>query len=84
LADTSSHIPATSVYSEGGESVRLQDDSLFCQAYISMPEVSNRQGGDNKPLPVALVAGTYPFLDLAFMKHIMSNRNGSGSLKYDS
>jgi hypothetical protein len=49
-----------------------------------MPEVSNRQGGDNKPLPVALVAGTYPFLDLAFMKHIMSNRNGSGSLKYDS
>jgi hypothetical protein len=49
-----------------------------------MPEVSNRQGGDNKPLPVALVAGTCPFLDLAFMKHIMSNRNGSGSLKYDS
>jgi len=42
LADTSSHIPATSVYSEGGESVRLRDDSLSRQAKVSMPEVSDR------------------------------------------
>jgi hypothetical protein len=71
LADTSSLIPAASVYSEGGESVRLQDESLFCQAYVSMPEVSNRQGGDNIPPPVALVAGSNPFSDLAFMEHTM-------------
>jgi hypothetical protein len=31
LADTSSHIPAASVYSEGGELVRCRDDSLFRQ-----------------------------------------------------
>ena len=28
LADTSSHIPTASVYSEGGELVRLRDDLL--------------------------------------------------------
>jgi hypothetical protein len=45
LADTSSHIPVTSVYSEAGELVRLQDDSLSRQANVSMPEVSERWGG---------------------------------------
>ena len=44
LANTSSHIPTTSVYSEGGESVRLRDDSLSHQADVSMPEVSDRGG----------------------------------------
>ena len=44
MADTSSHIPAASVYSEGGESVRLRDDLLFCQVDVSMPEVSDKQG----------------------------------------
>jgi len=44
LADTSSHILATSVYSEGGKSVRLRDDSLSRQADVSMPEVSDRRG----------------------------------------
>jgi hypothetical protein len=43
LADTSSHIPATSVYFEAGESVRLQDDSLSRQADVSMPP-SDRWG----------------------------------------
>jgi hypothetical protein len=28
LAETSSHVPATSVHSKRGESVRLQDDSV--------------------------------------------------------
>jgi hypothetical protein len=28
LADTSSHVPATSVHSKRGKSVRLQDDSV--------------------------------------------------------
>jgi hypothetical protein len=32
------------VYSEGGESMRLRDDSLSCQADVSMPEVSDRMG----------------------------------------
>jgi hypothetical protein len=45
LADTSSHISATSVYSEAGESVRLRDDSLSHQAYVSMSEVSDKRGG---------------------------------------
>jgi hypothetical protein len=47
MADTSSHVPATSVYSERDESMRLRDDSVSRQAKISMPEVSNRQGGDH-------------------------------------
>jgi hypothetical protein len=42
LGDTSSSIPATSVYSKGGESVRLRDDFLSRQADVSMPEVSDR------------------------------------------
>jgi hypothetical protein len=34
LANTSSHMPATSVYSEGCELVRLRDDSLSHQADV--------------------------------------------------
>jgi hypothetical protein len=49
------------VYSEGGESVRLRDDSLSRQADVSMPEVSDRQGGDNIPPPVEPVAGSNSF-----------------------
>jgi hypothetical protein len=37
LADTSSRIPTTLVYSEKGELVRLREDSLPRQADISMP-----------------------------------------------
>jgi len=70
LADTSSHILAASMYSEGGESVRLRDDSLFGQVDVSMLEVSNRQGGDNIPPPVAPVARSNPFSDPAFMEQI--------------
>jgi hypothetical protein len=44
LADTSSHIPATSVYSDRGKLVRLRDDSLSRQADVSMLEVSDRLG----------------------------------------
>jgi len=44
LADTSSRIATTSVYSERSESVRLQDDSFSRQADVSMPEVSDKQG----------------------------------------
>ena len=44
LADTSSHIHAVSVYLEGGESVRLRDDSSFRQADVSMRQGSDRQG----------------------------------------
>jgi hypothetical protein len=47
LADTSSHVPATSVYSKRDKSVRLQDDSVSHQVEVSMPEVSDRQGGDH-------------------------------------
>ena len=36
-----------------------------------MPEVSDRHGGDNIPPPVAPVAGSNPFLDPAFMEHIV-------------
>jgi hypothetical protein len=36
-----------------------------------MPEVSYRQGGDNIPLPVAPAAASNPFLDPAFMDHIV-------------
>jgi hypothetical protein len=57
-------MPTASVYSEGG-------DSLFRQADVSMPEVSNRQGGDNIPPPVSLIAGSNPFSDPAFMEHIV-------------
>jgi hypothetical protein len=71
LADTSSHIPATSVYLERGESVRLRDDLFSRQVDVSMPEVSDRQGGDNIPPLVAPVAGSNPFLDLAFIEHIV-------------
>jgi hypothetical protein len=71
LADTSSHIPATSMYFEASESVRLQDDSLSRQADVSMPEVSDRRGGDNIPPPVEPVAGSNPFSDHAFMEHIV-------------
>jgi len=59
------------VYSEAGESVRLRDDSLSCKADVSIPEVSDRQGGDNIPPPVVLVAGSNPFSDPAFMEHIV-------------
>ena len=61
LADTSFHIPATSVYSEAGESVRLRDDSLSRQADVSMPEVSDRRGEDNIPPLVEPIAGSNPF-----------------------
>ena len=71
LADTSSHIPAASVYSEGGESVRLRDDSSFRQADVSMPEGSDRQGGDNIPPPAAPVAESNLFSDPTFMEHIV-------------
>jgi len=71
LVDTSSHIPATSVYSKRGELVRLRDDSLSCQADVSMAEVSDREGGDNIPPPMAPVARLNPFLDLAFIEHIV-------------
>jgi hypothetical protein len=37
LADTSSRIPTTSVYSERGESVRLREDSLPRRADVSIP-----------------------------------------------
>jgi hypothetical protein len=59
------------MYSEGGESVRLRDDPLFCQADVSMLEVSNKQGGDNIPPLVAPVARSNPFSDPAFMEHIV-------------
>jgi hypothetical protein len=36
-----------------------------------MPEVSNRQGGDNIPPIVAPVTGSNPFSDPAFMEHIV-------------
>jgi hypothetical protein len=42
LAGTSFHVPATSMNSERGESVRLRDDSLSHYADVSMPEVSDR------------------------------------------
>jgi hypothetical protein len=71
LADTSSHVPATSVNSKRGKSRRLRDDSLSHQADVSMPEVSDRQGGDNIPPPVAPVDWSNPFLDPAFMDHIV-------------
>jgi hypothetical protein len=38
---------------------------------ISMPEVSDIQGGDNIPPPVAPVAGSNPFSDPTFIKHIV-------------
>jgi hypothetical protein len=71
LADTSSHIHAASVYSEGGVLVRLRDDSLSRQVDVSIPEVSDRWGGDNIPVPVAPVARSNPFSDPAFMEHIV-------------
>jgi len=71
LADTSSHIPAASIYSEGDELVRLRDDLLSRQADVSMPEVSDRHGGDNIPPTVAPVARSNPFSDPAFMEHIV-------------
>ena len=36
-----------------------------------MHEVSNKHGGDNIPPPRASVVGSNPFLDLAFMEHIV-------------
>ena len=36
-----------------------------------MPEGPDTQGGDNIPPQVAPVAGSSPFLDLAFMEHIV-------------
>jgi len=71
LADTSSHIPATSVYSKAGESVRLRANSLSHQVNVSMLEVSEKQGEDNIPPPVEPVAGSNPFSDPAFMEHIV-------------
>ena len=44
LTDTCSHVPATSVYSEGGESVGLRDDSLSRQAGVTMPDASDIWG----------------------------------------
>jgi len=53
------------------ESVRLRDDSLSRQIDVSIPEVSDRRGGDNIPPPVEPVAGSNLFSDYAFMKHIV-------------
>jgi hypothetical protein len=36
-----------------------------------MAEVSDREGGDNIPPPMAPVARLNPFLDLAFIEHIV-------------
>jgi hypothetical protein len=87
LANTSSHIPATSVYSERGESVRLRDDSLSRQADVSIPEVLDRQGGDNIPP----TSGTGSWVKLIFKScfygtysESCSSRNGSESLQYSS
>jgi hypothetical protein len=71
LTDTSSHVHTTSVYFKRGELVRLRDDSLSCQAGVTMPNVSNIQWGDNIPPAVALVARSNPFLDPASMDHIV-------------
>ena len=51
--------------------MRLRDDSLSHQANMSMLDVSDRQGGDHIPPPVESVARSNPFLDHAFMEHIV-------------
>jgi hypothetical protein len=51
--------------------VRLRDDSLSCQADVSMLEISDKQGGDNIPPPVEPVVGSNPFSYPAFMEHIV-------------
>ena len=71
MADTSSHVHATSVYSKRDESVRLRDDSVSHQAGVSMSEVSDRQGGDHVPPLVAPTAVSNPFLDPTFMDHMV-------------
>ena len=71
MIDISSHVPATLVYSERGESVKLRDDSLSCHVGVTMPDLSNIRGGVNIPPSVAPVARSNPFLDLASMDHIM-------------
>ena len=53
LADTSSHIPAAPVY-------------LSRQVDVSIPEVTERQGGDNIPPPVAPITGSNPFFRSCF------------------
>jgi len=60
LTNISSHVPATSVYSERGESVRLRDDLLSRQAGVTMPDVSDI-AGENIPPSAASVDGTNPF-----------------------
>jgi hypothetical protein len=59
------------VYSEWGELVRLRDDLSFRHADVSMPEGSDRQGGDNIPPPGAPVAESNLFSDPTFMEHIV-------------
>jgi len=44
LTDTSSHVPATSLYSERGESVRRRGDSLSSQVGVTKPDVSDIWG----------------------------------------
>jgi hypothetical protein len=51
LTDTSSHVPTMSLYFEKGESVRLRNDSLSRQAGVTMPDVSEIQGGRGDKYP---------------------------------
>jgi hypothetical protein len=51
--------------------VRLRDDSLSHQEDVSMPEASDRHGGDNIPPPVTPVARSNTFSDPAFMEHVV-------------
>jgi hypothetical protein len=71
LADTSSHVPATLVHSKRGGLIGLQDDTGSRQAEVSLPDASDKQGGDNVPPLVALAAASNPFSDLAFIDHIV-------------
>jgi len=71
MADTSSLVLATSVYPERDKLVRLQDDSVSRQVGVSMSKVSDRQGGDHVPPPVAPTVAPNPFSDPAFMDHIV-------------
>ena len=71
MADTSSHVHATSVYSKRDESVRLRDDSVSHQVGVSISKVSDRQGGDHVPPLVAPTTVSNPFLDPAFMDHLV-------------
>jgi len=71
LIDIASHVPVASVHSKRDESAGRYDDSTSWRLEASLLLVSDEQGQTNRPPPKAPTIVPTPYLDPAFLEHII-------------